>query len=646
MNKTKKQPSNKAKNSVDERAQEYLSLFARESPHVRDKIVKDISAYNKMLSLKAMSFEELAVQQYLKEHNQTYIDKKDVALDCFFCGAKGSARKRKPTIYLCDKCGETFTANYNSISSNTKCDALTWMKVLQCLLSLQGQTRTCEFCNINAETYFHIRSKLFHAMQILLEDVKLYGRIEVDNTFVRANYKGEDLDTIEFPEDSIFYHSSPAPRGPRKRGGPYSNAEKNKNSICVFTAIDEYGHVMVRYVGIGQASQKSLKTFVPSNKFMHSVPLVDPFKELFKRKPTDKNSAPGTLTYVLADKEGAIAAYFRNIAVDFKSAVYRQKGVQLRLSDPSINIQRVNALHKRFKEFLHRAHDVSSKYLPGYIILFEFLENTKASDAAVAKLFEILATPNLGMSSAFYDNMFTVPRYLTEWFDDDNPLSNFPYNKLLAFYLYDQIRNPDEYNENEKITHISEVEDIAGYSASTIRKNYKTLCAAGYRELIIRHLSGNSKKTIVQDKPKAEQLFSPVVLAVFDEWAKVKALPQNIRPSLENFLKEKSQQYGTTFKRTTIIETFKRIVKSGVRESLPDFNRAGIVSERMITIANDYKKLVMWYKERGEKVPSKTSLLQVLADTHNLSWYTVEQYVNRVQTYKHKQKRTNGDFEE
>lgn len=627
----------------DERVRMFLQIFARESEYVRESIVKDLPAYNALLSLQVFSFEELALQYIADIKGIKYDPEQPPQPICPYCDSENVGRKKyansgKENLYRCYDCSRTFSANYNSISTGTKCSALTWMKLLQCLLNFIPIAKTCEYCDISETTYYNLRNRIFHAMQILLTDVKLYGNIEVDNTFVRTSYKGVNLQESEFPEESIFFDSTFKPRDAKKRGCRSLNIDKNANNICVFTAIDDRGHVMTRFVGVGVANYLSLKSFLPADKYLKIVPEQDPFM-FHKSKSTDSQSIPGDSSRMIADKEHAIKKYAETVLeIPFESHVYRKGNVQFRLAEDTHHIQHVNALHRRLKTFLRNCNYVSSKYLPGYLTLFEFIENTGGSPQAIQQLFRILAQPNLGRPANFYQEMFSVPNYLEIWLNNDHPLKKLPYNKLLAFYLFDHIRNKELY-PNTTVS-MQFIEEESGYTAPTIRRIYRELNDAGYRDLILSHFGEpQTKATIVKNKFPAPTSLNPTVLLIYDEYAKIRTLPFHLRPTFQQFLDEKNKQYGTQYKRTNMLAKFKIIEERGIRPPMPEYTEPvrlweKAITNTMLSLYADYEKIILGYRQRGETLPVMNTVYEELSKKYGLTANTVGCYIHRVRVYK------------
>lgn len=631
--------------------QDFLRAFSREAQYIRDSIINDLPAYNMLLNARAETFEEAALRLAAQERSSVYVKQTPPMPSCPHCGQHQNVGTKGSSGYYCKSCQRKFTATHNSISSGTKCDAIVWMKVLICLLNFSGLTKTCEYCGISPNTYYQIRNRLFYAMQLLLNDVKLYGVVQVDNTFVRASYKGMDLRESEFDEESIFFDDRFIPRNAHKRGGPVTMEDRTANSICVFTGIDDHGHVLARFAGIGMPTAKNLIEYIPKEKFLTTVPKKDAFQYFCKKTKSTAETKPGAVTRMVSDKEKAIKNFADTLDVEFESHVYRKDGVQRRLSEESQNIQRVNALHRRLKDFLRKSNYVSTKYLPGFLTFFEFLENTGASSEAIERLFQILATPGLGRPPSFYQELFSVPNYLLVWFDSDNPLRKLLPRKRLAFYLYDHIRRKEEYPDTT-VT-MAYIEKETGYTAPSIRKNYRNLCDAGYREQILRYYGEPTKKeknksSGARKRQIATKTINPVVLAIYDEYVATRSLPYSERPKFAAFLKEKNEQYGTNFKRTNMLAKFSYIEEKGYRTPRPeiinqDKSHGFSISNKMLSIYDDYNELVLSYRKQGVKVPGKEVLCEQLKEKYNLATSTIYHYVLSVRAYYRKEKRTDGN---
>lgn len=630
---------------LKERKNAFLELFSRESQSIRNAIAADLPAYNSLLNLDAMSFEELALRQLAENQGIPKSQLAEFVPPCPFCGPHSQVKRKDNKTYRCQTCRRTFTPNYNSISSGTKCDAIVWMKLLQCLISSTPMAKTCELCGISDTTYFRLRNKLFYAMKLLLDGtadnpgVCLSGNIQVDNTFVRMSFKGIKLDDPsdinDFPENSIFFYDGFRPRTARKRGRPNRMSERGANSIVIFTAIDDRGRVLTRYAGTGATNLQLLRKCIPDGKILAKVSSNRQQDTLAKRRGSAPVTKTGDRTLIIADKERAIESYARFLGVDFESHVYRDNGTQRKLPASAHDIQRVNALHKRLKKFLTDANYVSTKYLPGYLILFEFLENFD-QEQAINELFKILAQPNLGKPAQFYQDQFSVPNYLEEWFESSGALRKLPYNKLLAFYLYDQIRNKDDYPCDTTAITMDYITSVTSYVPTTIRRSYRELEKAGYRKRILEYFGEptEKKKEKSPKPPKQKKVpperkpapsFHPAVLAIYDDYMVFKKTPkhQRLYPTFQAFLDAENEKYGTHYTYSNIHSKFTRIRERGLREARPPARTKksaySPVLPRDQYILQDFNKLFQAQRELGELNPSINAIHLALVEKYNLS---------------------------
>lgn len=560
---------NKAKMSTAQRAEAIMMQLADELPEVRLEIAKSFPAYNSLLNLHAKSFIEFALLPIAREQgfnvSDPLFDYKTVLPYCPQCNKQDGVIHKGAKSYCCNHCNIKFRPNYNSISSGFKLPSVVWRKILECMLNFYTLETACDYCGITPTTYYNIRNRIFYAMQLMMDEVKLYGNIQCDNTFVHLSYKGTKLIQEEYPEDSPFGNIEIASRKARKRGGSYSYAEKNKNSICIFAAIDEYGHVLTRMAGIGSATGNKLYKAVGSTRYLYVVPHTDPF-DLMPEKKKIPHSNSGSSSLLIADCEGAIRKYASKIHFNFESNVYRIDGKQVRLKEGAHDIQRVNSLHSRLKNYLRKLNYVSGKYLPGFLTMFEFIENTGASEEAIGRLFEILARPGLDQDKTFFDNMFTIP--IIEKKDDKTnkkektKSQNQPLIRTTtqAIYLYDQLlRDP------QGTLSLKYISQITHFSEENVQKMYEEAKRSGALETIIQTVNASNGK-----KPSWVQRTIPAdYLKFYDEFLKLKK-SSSARVSLRDFVIDANQKYNTNLSYGMVKYYFKQIVEYGLREPVPE----------------------------------------------------------------------------
>lgn len=624
--------------SLQQEVLNILELFSKESPEIRDEVASLLPSYNELLNMHALSFSEFALVPIAEEQGldpaDPLFDYNAVVPPCPKCKSSHVNRKSK-FFYYCTACSLYFTPNWNSISSGCKVSAMTYLKVLRCMLDRYSGNRICKVCGIAPSTFFNIRNRLFYAMELMLQDVKLYGICRCDNTFIHTNFRGSNLSDSDFPEDCPFDQIDFVPRLARARGGS-RGGERVLSSVCIFAAIDEFNHVTAKFVGVGAANTVLLAEAI-GDKFLLTVPDEDPSPfPPQKMQMQHHNTSPGSASLLVSDGESAIARFAERYGITHEAHVYRRKGTQVRLSKGDHDIQRVNALHGRLKKFLRDA-GCSSKYLPGYLTFFEWIENFKASDDAIRRLFLLLAAPGKGRSASFFKERFVVPNYLTQWCKLDNPLSKLPYNKILAYTLYKQRRDAIDSGNEASALPMDEIAYRTGYSKQTIRRIYKNLSASGYDALISEHFNiPKKKKTPRKSEIQVCRSISKEMLAIFDEYAQNIALPKATRLTGKAFEAMINEKYGTSYKLRNLRFSFGEIVKKGLRPPLPQrttYSQDNVLSpaeEKRLEIYNAYLSLKQSCREVGVKGPAPNDLLLTLSEQFGLAPSTVAAYISHI----------------
>lgn len=646
MKKRKKDEISSLSKTYLARTNKILARIAKEAPAVWDELAAVIPSYTKLLSLHAKTFEEFSLIRIAKERKIDYTDplfSYDSIKPRCQCGETKRISRAKENTYLCNACKTKFVINPNSIVSGSRCPSITWMQVLHCMLECYSIQRACEYCNITPLTFYYIRNRLVYAMEILLEDMKLYGVIQCDNTYFHISYKGYCLSEEYCSDDDMFDEIRFIPRSARARGGAYSKKEQNKNSICVFAAIDEFGHVIVRRVGIGNPNTKSLLNAVPSYNYLTSVPEQDPF--LYSRHKNVSKDSPSTSTLLVADEELAIGSYARKIGIECEQHDFSQNGVFIKLPAGAHNIQRANALHSRLKAFIAKTNYASAKYLPLYLTLFEFIENTGASNEAIGRLFEILVEPGRYRSSEYFEEKYKTPNYIAEWFLNYEPLKKFSFNDINAAYLYSMMLKQREAGVKNPITMNDIMEETGFRTDKTIKRKYKNMVASGVMDIIHENMGGKSKIIDQQSRVKTHPKGFEDALKLYDRFCEHLMLPVDQQMHFYEFMEKTKTELGIKLAREPLRKYFLKIEEMGIRDQkLSELKKQRRIkinsnrsyksrySERNTKIYYEYEVLRNDYKNKGEKITSK-QIFQELAIKHKISPTTVESKVYQAKNY-------------
>ncbi len=291
--------------------------------------------------LGAENFGELAFNE--ETSAQMYYE----ALACPTCGSHHFCKNGKGANgtqrYICKECGKTFSASSKTLSAYTSQDTGKWMLFITGLLNAESCANLSKLCNISEPTAFAWRIKVFAALEHLAKDIKLSGAIFADDTRIPYNLKGN--------HGKGFF----LPRKARSRG--HQNTIKNvqSNTICVLCAIDSADHCFSQCIGFGNPSGKRLSLgFQNKLDVNENTILVTDGAQSYKRVVEDY-SIP----------------YWE------KMTTVKRGGKRVPNIQREMHIQKINSYHSRLKNFLRRFKSVASRYLPGYLLLFDYIENNK-----------------------------------------------------------------------------------------------------------------------------------------------------------------------------------------------------------------------------------------------------------------------------
>ena len=609
-------------------------IFARESPEVRAELARVLPAYNALINMHAQTFEEFALQSVARDRGISYedplFDYRTILPPCPKCGETENIHRTEENVYLCNSCRKRYAANYKSISSGTNCKSIVWYQVLQCLLRFYTVDETCKYCGIATGTYYNIRNRLFYAMQIMMNDVKLYGNIQCDNTFVRLSFKGANLSDEDYPEDSIFYTEDYKPRKARARGRSNKYRERNMNTLCLFACIDECGHVMARVVGIGAATASLLRNCVGNDKILLNVPETETcppgkFKEV--------QCEPGTPSLLISDKESAIKKFADEYGIAHECHVYRANGVQHRLPDGAHHIQNVNQLHHKLKDFLRKTNHIASRYIPGFLVFFEFIQNTGASQEAIEHLFRILSAPGLGRPKSFFAEMFETPNYLKQWLSSDNPLRYLHTNQVNAFFYYNERKKAIEKGLTPEMT-VKEIADMCNLTPSSVRRNYKNLKKAGAEDRIEElFFNINPRK-----KGRMKRVrFSPERLMAFDDFYANRLLPAEQRLTAAHWAEKWAEMHGEKHHHKYWDYIFAKIVESGVRPPLPELKlmqknplKIYPFEVRAIALREEYENRIEAIRRTGKQKIDKAVIISKMAEEYGMKFESMKATISRI----------------
>lgn len=117
--------------------------------------------------------------------------------DSFICPICGSAHVTKNGHYkngfqrlYCHECNKTFSVFKGTILEGTKLSIVTWFKYLL-IMSKDEDLRDCaRYAGVSLKGSFYMRHKIMNALANEMNNVRLQGIAELDETSVNISYSG------------------------------------------------------------------------------------------------------------------------------------------------------------------------------------------------------------------------------------------------------------------------------------------------------------------------------------------------------------------------------------------------------------------------------------------------------------------------
>lgn len=245
----------------------------------------------------------------------------------------------KKQKYHCGKCGKIFTITQRSIISESNLQFSTWINLIICLYHGLSIEETANICNISAQSVQSNRLRLFYALKILDDRVKLQGDIVIDETYFPLSFKGNRTGRTDFAMN----------REPRKRGTDKRSSGLSKEQVSVIFALDENGKTVAKVSGAGAPNYQKFHWSLRSNITKENI------------------------TCIYSDKSRAIKKYAK--INDYNIKQLKSKQVKRTLYDKeSIEcrkwLQKINSCHSKCKKILEQIRRNVIRYVTGIRIAF------------------------------------------------------------------------------------------------------------------------------------------------------------------------------------------------------------------------------------------------------------------------------------
>ena len=256
--------------------------------------------------------------------------------ECPYCHSKHIIKKGKNNKniqrYQCKDCKKYFRETYNTILFKSRKDLNIWSKYIECMIDKRPLREIEEICNISLQTSFEWRHKILDLLSKMMDEIKLDGIVESDETYTRVSYKGNHTKSKNFI----------MPRESHKRGGEVSLRGLSKEQVCIACFISDKNLSYSKVANLGMPKWNSIFNVINNHIEENSILVTDNYKGYPK----------------IIDK-----LHLNHIPMP--EGAY---------SNGTFNIQKVNSYHTYLQELINiRFRGVSTKYLNNYIVYYNFL---------------------------------------------------------------------------------------------------------------------------------------------------------------------------------------------------------------------------------------------------------------------------------
>lgn len=249
---------------------------------------------------------------------------------CDECGCvlhKNGHTKAGVQKYICLGCKNTYSERTGTVSCGSNLPFEIWKSVIDNVLNGFSIRRIARKNNISVDTSFRLRHKILKAIEQLLKDISLKGKVWSDAQYFSLNFKGTKPDNM--------------PRISKKRASRSSLTGISHHKVCVIGAIDENDNLIFKIGGLGKGKTDMLEKCIGDK--------VEEVKEF----TTDSATA-----YIeFCNKH--------NIKLKSIPSGFYSDGIE--------NLSEINNVHSQLTTWLSKFRGISTRHLQSYLNWFSYV---------------------------------------------------------------------------------------------------------------------------------------------------------------------------------------------------------------------------------------------------------------------------------
>ena len=288
------------------------------------------------------------VAQVTKEVKEMRFSKGRVCCHCNGTDVVRNGKNKGVQRYLCRSCKKSFSDLTNSATYKSKKTLDKWLRYAKCMLNGYSIRKSAEIVEINIATSFYWRHKILNCISEFLGIGSVDGVVEADEVFFAYSYKG----------------TKPAnmPRPSRHRGKEVKKRGISKEQVCVATALDRQGNLIIELLCTGRMTSDELERLYGNRIGEHSI--------------------------LCTDSHGSYIQFATDMQLEHKRI---KRG---RHKEDIYHIQHINSLHSNLKRWMSRFNGVATKYLSNYLKWNKWI-NTFSTEKETVKTKNLIVHSNI-----------------------------------------------------------------------------------------------------------------------------------------------------------------------------------------------------------------------------------------------------------
>ncbi|MDB1956416.1 IS1595 family transposase [Clostridium tertium] len=277
------------------------------------------------------------ITQVIKEVKEMRFSKGRVCCHCGGTDVVRNGKNKGVQRYLCRCCNKSFSDLTKSATYKSKKPLDKWLKYAKCMLNGYSIRKSAEIVEINIATSFYWRHKILNCISEFLGVGSVDGVVEADEVFFPYSYKG----------------TKPAnmPRPSRKRGKQVKKRGISNEQVCVATAIDRQGNLIIELLCTGRMTSEELKRLYGNRIGEESILCTDSHKS------------------------------YMQFAIDLSLEHKRIK--RGKHKEDIYHIQHINSLHSNLKKWMSRFNGVATKYLSNYLKWHKWMDTFSSEKESI-----------------------------------------------------------------------------------------------------------------------------------------------------------------------------------------------------------------------------------------------------------------------